>query len=559
MDAYEKKLNERTAKAWIRRFARRDAGFILLLCVVSAAVSGSAVLFALLSRQVVDIATGDIEGNLLFFSGLLMLVLVAQIALDALSSFLNNWISGRMTIRIRDGMFATLFCKQWKDVSAYHSGDLLNRLTGDCDVVVSGVVQLLPKTVSLVTRLIACLVVLLLMDWRFTLVMMLIGGVMLIAGRLYGRKMKKLHKQCQEADGRSRSMMQESLENWTVIQSFDGSRHMRGKLKERMTEHFRLIIRRTHWSNVSGSALHLLFSGSYYVALAWGAMRLSLGAISYGTLTAFLQIVSQIRQPFLNMSGILPRYYAMLASAERLIELENLPDEPRAPMPTAVEYASLDCLRASELTFSYDEEHPVLTDAAITIRKGEFIALTGFSGIGKSTLFKLMLGFYPPLSGELVAVTADGNVPLGVDTRGLFAYVPQQNMLLSGTIRENIAFCREEATEEELWTAAEVAAVADVIRALPLGMDTPLGERGNGLSEGQIQRLAIARAVLSGAPILLLDEATSSLDTATEEQVLKNLRRLPNVTCLCVSHRPAALAVCDRVVRVENGTFVDVK
>ena len=306
--------------------------------------------------------------------------------------------------------------------------------------------------------------------------------------------------------------------------------------------------------------MYLLFSGSYYVALLWGAVGLASGnGFTFGQLTAFLQIVSQIRQPFVNASGLLPQYYNMLASAERIQELELLEDEPRLgqncdPMDVYRRLVSLD---ARSVHFAYEEGHPILSGADFSLKKGEFVALVGYSGIGKSTLQKLMLGFYTPDSGEMKAKLTDGELVLGCETRSLFAYVPQTGLLLSGTIRENIAFCCGEVSDEAIWAAAEVADVADAIRKQPAGLDTVLGERGSGLSEGQLQRLAIARAVLCDAPVLLLDEATSALDEATEERVLKRLRALPNRTCLCITHRPAALEICDRVIRVVDGKIVE--
>ena len=261
----------------------------------------------------------------------------------------------------------------------------------------------------------------------------------------------------------------------------------------------------------------------------------------------------------MNMSGLLPQYYNMLASAERILELTRLPDESRQPdaLPADTLYRRLQSLQVQEVFFAYDADAPVLTGASLSVHKGEFVGLAGFSGIGKSTLFKLLLGFYAPSDGRLYAALDEEEIVLGGDTRCLFAYVPQQNLLLSGTVRENIAFCCGDVTDETVWAAAETACVADAIRHLPEGLDTVLGERGAGLSEGQLQRLAIARAVLSGAPILLLDEVTSSLDEDTEVAVLRNLRALPGRTCLCISHRPAALAVCDRVLRLEGGRFVE--
>ncbi len=545
-----------SANKWIWQIARPDFGRVLLLSVLSGLSSAVTVVFALFTRRVVDIATGDAQGDLWIYIGCLFAVLALQIALDVFNSQWSARVSGKMEMRIKERVFAAIFRKRWQDVSRFHSGELVNRLSSDSHVVVSGVVGFMPRLVSLVTRLIACLAVLLVLDARFTLIMFAFGLLLLIASRAYGKKVKTLHKECQETDGKAKSFTQESFENWTMIQAFEGGDHVRGRLADRLKTHFRAHIRRNRWSSASHGVMHLLFSGSYYAALAWGAVRLAAGTISYGTLTAFLQIVGQIRMPFMNMSGLMPQYYNMLASAERLIELEDLPDEPRACAALDPRETLFEALEVADVHFAYEEEHPILTGASLSVRRGEFIALSGYSGIGKSTLFKLMLGFYTPQSGTLTAVTADGRYPLGASTRGLFAYVPQQSVLLSGTIRENIAFCCPEVTEEAIWVAAETAAIADVIRALPNGLDTPLGERGAGLSEGQLQRLAIARAVLCDAPILLLDEVTASLDEATEEQVLRNLRRLTDKTCLCISHRPAALEVCDRIIRVEDGKFL---
>ena len=545
-----------SANKWIWRIARPDVWRIVLLALLSGISSTAAVVFALFTRRVVDIATGDAQGNLWIYIGCLFAVLVLQIALDVLGSQWSARTSGKMEMRIKDRVFAAIFRKQWQDVSRFHSGELLNRLNSDTHVVVTGVVGFLPRLVSLVTRLIACLAVLLVLDARFTLIMLAFGLLLLIVSRIYGKKVKKMHKECQETDGKAKSFTQESLENWTMIQAFEGGDHVRERLGDRLKEYFTAFVRRNRWSSVSHGVMHLLFSGSYYAALAWGAVRLAAQTISYGTLTAFLQIVGQIRMPFMNMSGLMPQYYNMLASAERLIELEDLPDEPRAAAVIDPKQTPIEALEIADVHFAYETEHPILTGASLTVRRGEFIALSGYSGIGKSTLFKLMLGFYAPQSGSLTAVTEGGRHPLGASTRGLFAYVPQQSILMSGTIRENIAFCCPDATEESIWSAAETAAIADVIRALPNGLDTPLGERGAGRSEGQLQRLALARAVLCAAPILLLAEVTASLDEATEEQVLRNLRTLTDKTCLCISHRPAALNVCDRVIRVEDGKFI---
>lgn len=547
-----------TAKNWIVQIARPYVGRIILLSLISGVSAGSTVVFALLSQQVIDRAIG---GESFWLPGILLIaVLAARVLLSVWYVYLNNWVSGKMEMSIKERVFTALFRKQWQDVNAYHSGELLNRMTADSNVVVTGLVGTVPHVVSMVVSLIACLTVLFTVDWKFTLALLAVGLLMLICSAFYGKRMKTLHKQVQTADGKGKSFIQEVLANWMMVQSFDGFDNVRRRLDHLLKDHFKTKMRRTVWSNIAHGAMYLLFNGSYYVALLWGAFQLAAGVLTYGSLTALLQIVSQIRAPFMNMSGILPQYYNMIASAERILELEQLPDEPRLPrLYDGHElYGRLQTIEAAGVSFAYDEEKTVLADADFTLHKGEFVALAGFSGIGKTTLFKLMLGFYPPDAGTLTAcLDEEEKLPLGADTRCLFAYVPQKSMLLSGTIRENIAFCCEGVTEEAIWAAAEVADVADTIRQQPEGLDTMLGEQGSGLSEGQLQRLAIARAVLSAAPVLLLDECTASLDEATEERVLRRLRALPDRTCLCISHRPAALEICDRVVYVEDGKFIE--
>lgn len=551
----------KTAQNWIWRIAKPFTGYIVLISLISAFSAGSTVVFALLTQQVIDRATGAAEGNFWIPGMVLISVVLARMLLSVLYNYLTGWINGKLEIRIKDRVFDTLFRKQWKDVNGFHSGELLNRMTSDSGIIVTGVINTAPQITAMVISLVASIAVLFAMDWKFTLILLSFGLLMLIVSRIYGRYIKVLHKECQTTDGAGKAFTQETLANWMVVQSFGGGETIRTRMDKLLHINFKAKMRRVRLSSVSHAVMYLLFNGSYYIALLWGAVQLTLpgGAMTFGSLTALLQIVSQIRTPFMNMSGILPQYYNMLASAERIMELENLPDEPRLPQlyEAGELYTRMQDIRIDGVNFSYDEEKIVLDGANFTLHKGEFVALAGFSGIGKTTLFKLILGFYPPDAGALYADLGEERVPLGADTRCLFAYVPQQSMLLSGTIRENIAFCCGDVSDEAIWAAAEVADVAEAIRQQPDGLDTLLGERGSGLSEGQLQRLAIARAVLSDAPILLLDECTASLDEATEERVLQRLRALPDRTCLCISHRPAALEICDRVVRVVDGKFVE--
>lgn len=545
-------MKRQHALIWIWQNIRCESGWIALQTLTSALIALSFVWFALVSRRVVDIATGILAGNMWRESGLLLSILLMQALLNIADHLIQTRTTAKLGMHMQERVFTGLFGKKWRAVNPYSSGDLMNRLTGDITLTTTAASTLLPQVVSMLARLIASMAVLLVMDRLFAVILLAAGLVLLVFTRLCGKKIKKIHKACQESEGDTRFFMQECIENWPVVQSFGVLSWVRRRLQMLQNKNFGYRMRQARLSVSANTAVYLMFSGCYYVALAWGAWRLSTGIITFGSLTAFLQLVQQVQTPLRNMSGVLPQYYGMLASAERLMELEELTEEP--PVDAVVLPEKWHAITASQLTFSYDRA-PVFQKAELTVRRGEFIAIAGYSGIGKSTFFKLLLGFLEPDSGQVICETDDGPVPAGRATRGLFSYVPQGNLLLSGSIRQNLTFCCENATDEEIWAAVKVAAIDEFIRQLPDGLDTELGERGLGLSEGQLQRLAIARGVLYGAPVLLLDEATAALDEETEARVLANLHALPDKTCICISHRPAALQICDRVLYIRDGRF----
>ena len=545
-------MKKQHALLWIWQSVKQQFGWILLQTLTSVLISLGFVGFALISQRVVDMATGTMEGNMWRESALLLAILLFQAVANILDHLLQTRSIAKVGMCMKERVFTGLFHKKWQAVNPFSSGDLLNRLTSDATTTATAASQLPPRLISLLARLVASMTVLLVMDPWFAVILLAAGLFLLIFTRLCGRFIKKIHKDCQESEGDTRFFMQESIENWPVVQSFGVGAWVRRRLGVLQNRNLKFRMRQARVSVVANSLVYLMFSGCYYVALAWGAWRLATGVITFGALTAFLQLVQQVQAPLRNMSGVLPQYYGMIASAERLMELEDLPDEP--PADKTVPCEKWRALTVSDLTFSYDRT-TVFDNASLTVNRGEFVAIAGYSGIGKSTFFKLLLGFLEPNAGQVVCDTDDGPVSVGQATRPLFSYVPQGNLLLSGTIRQNLTFCCEEATDEQIWEAARVAAIDDFIRELPQGLETELGERGLGLSEGQLQRLAIARGVLYGAPVLLLDEATASLDEETEEKVLKNLRALPDKTCICISHRPAALKNCDRVLRVRDGRF----
>ena len=296
-----------------------------------------------------------------------------------------------------------------------------------------------------------------------------------------------------------------------------------------------------------------MYYGAGFIALCWCAVRMLRGEMSFGSLTAVTQLVNQLQTPFVNLSGVIPQYIAMTASAERLMELEEIRLEPDAMKEDPWEvYEQTETICGEKLTFSYDRDQ-VLCDADFILPKGAFAVITGPSGIGKSTMLKLLLGIFCLDGGNLCLRSDEKEIPLDRTTRRLFAYVPQGNLLFSGSLRENLTIARPEATEDELLQAIHISAMEEFLPQLPQGLDTQLGEGGVGLSEGQMQRLAIARAVLSNAPILLLDECTSALDEKTEDTVLRRIRMLPGRTTIAVTHRPAAVSLCDWRLELSNG------
>ena len=556
-EAFIKKNGNRDPVKWLWYYNRKYAWAVGLLSLVSAGISGSFLLLALVSKQVLDIATGAAAGQAAWYCGALFVVIAVQAGLNILRANLQVRVMTKLEMNLRTRMFSLLLHKRYSEVKLIHSGEILNRFTSDIDVIVSGIIGLFPQLFSMLTQLIGGLAVLFTVDRALSMVILAVGLAVLLAGRLYSGKFRYLHKEVQRTNGKVRAFLQECMENLVVIKSFVSEHPVLGHLDEYQQENYQIRKKRTAVSNVANTAVYVLFSSGYYAALVWGAFRVASGQMTFGTITALLQIINQIKAPVRNMSGLLPQYYSMLASAERLMELENLPDETIREEITdpAGFYEQMNEIRLDHGTFSYEDGEVVLSDASLRIRKGVKLAIAGPSGAGKSTLFKLLLSLDRLQNGKLVIVTETGEFPVDAGMRSLFSYVPQGNLILSGTIRENLLFGNEGVTEAAMREAARAACIAEEIEQFPAGYDRVLGERSIGLSEGQAQRLAIARALLSRAPVLLLDECTSALDPETETRLLSNLKKLEGRTILCVSHKDITIKSCEEIVWLENGKF----
>ncbi len=537
---------------WILKQAKLIWPGIALITFIGVLLSLMGVAFALHSKNVLDIATGQAAGNLWQAGVVLFVFLVVQLVLDILLSLANIHVSGRFQIRVKTNVFKFIMQKDYMQIASYHSGELLNRINSDVSVISTGLLQMVPNLFFYVTKIVACFLALYKLDPFFALLCLMVGPLVFATACLYRKRMKQLHKDCQAADGKVKSFMQEALKNILVIKSFGCGVAAAENSRNIQFDHFKLTLKRNKISIIANVFFYIGLTAGYYVALAWGAYKISIDVMTFGTLTAMLQLVGQIQTPFQGLSSLLPQYYAMLASAERITELADLPDDP-VQSRSDWNDAPWSSITLKDVSFGYRDE-PVLSHADFAVNKGEFVVITGTSGMGKSTLLKVMLGILPVQSGEAKLNLPDGAAcDLQQEKKRMFAYVPQGNLIVSGTIRENIMFFRTDVTEEAICEATKVAQIWDYIQELPDGLDTVLGEGGLGLSEGQIQRLAIARALISDAPVLLLDEATSALDEDTELAILQALKSQQDKTCVLVSHKKAALAFCDKAYHFVDG------
>lgn len=538
---------------WIIKQIRSRVPMILMLVAVQVGHALFSVFFALGSRGVIDGAVaGSFEvfiGACLRQAGIIAAILLCLTAMRHLREKLRADLELDWKKRLLHGLLHGEYAR----VREYHSAELLNRLNNDVTRVNDGILTIVPSAAAMVTRLVAAVVVLGVLDARFTGVLALLGCIVIASTGLMRRRLKELNKKVNEQDGRVSGFLQEIMEKLLMVQTMDVSQEVEHRTDVLLNQRYEIQRKRKNTSVLTNTAVSIMSYGAGFLALVWCAYRMLLGQMSFGSLTAVIQLVNQLQTPFVNLSGVLPQYVAMIASAERLMELESIQGEPASVVADPRDlYEKLTGLTAEKLSFSYESD-VILCNADFTLPKGAFAVITGPSGIGKSTLLKLLLGVYQPDHGAMYVKQGDECILLDRSTRQLFAYVPQGNLLLSGTLRDNLTIVKPGATEAEINRAVYVSAMDEFLPNLPHGLDTVLGESGAGLSEGQAQRLAIARAVLSGAPILLLDECTSALDEATEQTVLRRLKALPDHTCIAVTHRPAATALCDWRLEVSEG------
>lgn len=542
-----------SALKWVSQTLGKRKWMIVILGLVQSLSAISGILFALTMREAIDRAIAG-ENTLFYQASVGLAVLIfGQIGLRALNRFLEDDTKAVIENRLRQKLLDGILKSKYGEIKDYHTGELMNRITSDTAIITDGAVTLLPSILAMAVRVIGILIVMRRIEPWFVVVF-LVGGIAVGLLSIIPRKFqKRLHKKVQEADGEVRSYLQESLESLLVIHAFGCEDKIETENEKKMNAHRRIRRKRSNVYNLFGSGLRVMMQCGYLFGFTWCGVGLLKGAISYGTLTAVLQLVGQIQTPFANMGNTFPKYAAMIASAERLMEITERPFEEKTVETKGSReeiYAQMQSISFENVSFSYEDDRKVLQNESFDVNKGEFAALIGSSGIGKSTIMKLLLSVYQPDEGEIKIHLDDRIMGLSEMPKGMFAYVPQGNYLMSGPIWQVVGFAEKSDVIdlEKVKDACKVACADEFISTLPEGYDTVLGERGTGLSEGQMQRLAVARAVYSGCPILLLDEATSALDAETERRMISSLKQMKNYTVILVTHRKDVWELCDRVL-----------
>lgn len=538
---------------WLFKQIRPVLFLLLLIILLSSITAIISVLTALVCKSLVDAATHqslEIYKYLGFLGGILLL----QILLKITYSILSTYCSNRFANTLQQKLYDHILHSQWQVQNNYHSANLITRLTSDLKTLNTFITHTVPILVSLTCTLITAFFTLLYLEPQMAFIAILIAPISVLLASLLGRQVRKYYIAYQEENIRHRSFLQESLQNIIVTKSFCEEEENLNTLKAIHQNKFKLSLKQTYLSTLSTSLLMIGAFSGYFIVFAWGANHLIHGAGAFGTLTALIQLFSNIQSPLNGLAHYFPQFITAHASSQRLMLLEELPLEDATPLPPLAHPT----LSFENMTFGYHLHSPILYDINCHLHHGEIIGLVGPSGMGKTTLMRLILGLMSPSKGGIYIVEDTKRYPLSVDMRHYISYVPQGNTLFSGTIASNLLHGNAQATPDEIQEALHLACIDDFIATLDLGLNTPIGEKGLGLSEGQAQRLAIARALLRKKAILLLDEATSALDASTEAQLLSHIAHLPyHPMCLIITHRPSALSICDKIFSLKHGHFYE--
>lgn len=500
-------------------------------------------------QHAIDVASHEVKGEIITAVLLMGVLILCDFALNITSVWIRNLLGIKAQNRMQQKLLDRILRSEWKGKESHHSGDVLNRLEIDVANVVNFLTEIIPNSLSTLALFLGAFFYLFAMDWRLAIVIVIMIPIFVVFSKIYMRQMRHLTSEVRNSDSKVQSILQETIQHRMLIKTLEGDSEAVNRLEGTQSVLRNNIVRRTKFSVFSYLVLNLGFSIGYLIAFGWAAIRLSAGTLTFGGMTAFLQLVNRIQSPARQLTRLIPSFVSVFTAAERLMELE---EDPLEEQGDSIVMDSPCGVRFKNVTFAYeDSEDNVIEHLNYDFYPGSCTAILGETGSGKTTLVRIILALLKPMNGMVEIYNKLENKQLSPLLRTNFVYVPQGNTLMSGTIRDNLRLGKITATDEEMKKALKQSC-AEFVFDLPNGLETECTEQGGGLSEGQAQRISIARALLRNRSIMLFDEATSALDPETERQLLKNLLEKHDKTIIFITHRPAVVEYCDQTLTIEK-------
>lgn len=500
-------------------------------------------------QRAIDIASHNVAGNIYIAVFVMALLILSDFALSVASIWVQNLLGIKAQNRMQQKLLERILKSEWKGKESHHSGDILNRLELDVNNVVDFITVTIPDAISTLALFIGAFSYLLSMDWRLAVVIVVMFPIFLLCSKIYIRQMRGLTSEVRGSDSKVQSILQETIQHRMLLKTLEGEDMAVDRLEAQQRELRHNVIRRTKFSVFSSLTIGIGFSFGYLIAFTWAAVRLSLGTLTFGGMTAFLQLVNKIQRPARQLTRLVPTFVSVLTAAERLLELQETPLEQQGK---PIKINGPIGIEVDNVSFKYDDgDENTINDLSVDFKPNTCTAILGETGVGKTTLIRLLLALLKPTKGNIYIYNDTGKKEMTSLMRNNFSYVPQGNTLMSGTIRDNLKMGNPMANSEDMKDAL-IQSCADFVFELPDGLDTMCTELGGGLSEGQAQRISIARSLLRNSSIILFDEATSALDPETEKQLLNNILKQKNKTIIFITHRQAVVDYCDKTITLQK-------
>lgn len=548
-----------TLKKFKWMFSQSKPGlFLLIISVVMGSImSAISVYNAMISKSLIDAATTGQVSVVIKWLVVMGSIILFNILFGTLRSLISTFCSTKISNELQRKFFEHVTYSEWMEHTKHHSVGLLTRINSDTATINGFICGTIPSMITSSVMLTISFFTLLKIEPFLAVFTIFIFPILFLMNKLFGKRLKKFYKDIQEKNIEYSSFIQESIQNLMIVKTFCREGDTISNMTRIQKERFKLVLKQTLFSSCTGICFSLGSSGAYFLVFGWGAISLVNGAITFGTMTALLQLFNKIQGPLSSLIGCYSPIISAIAAAERLMEMEEMELEESVCDLDISKY-NHPTIEFNNVSFGYKDNSKVLNNVSCTINPGETIALVGPSGQGKTTMIRLLLSLIHPSDGS-IHINNDSCIEnICKDHRNIISYIPQGNTLFSGTVFENVGYGNINASFEDIHDACRLSYSLDFISDLDDSFDTKLGEKGLGISEGQAQRLSIARAFLRTRPILILDEATSALDSATEVNILKSIKNLKHKpTCIIITHRPSALSICDRILRLDNGSLIE--